>query len=52
MLSEGVHPRVVMETPGHSQIHLTMNLYSHIIPLLMRDAAEAVDRALRLTGDR
>ncbi|MEK7816920.1 MAG: site-specific integrase, partial [Actinomycetota bacterium] len=27
---QGVHPRVAMETLGHSQIGLTMNLYTHV----------------------
>src|SRR6266545_6727274 len=30
LLAQGVHPRVVMETLGHSQIALTMNTYSHV----------------------
>jgi integrase len=30
LLAEGVHPRVVMETLGHSGIGLTMNTYSHV----------------------
>ena len=32
LLAQGVHPRVVMETLGHSQISLTMNTYSHVLP--------------------
>jgi len=32
-----------METLGHSQISLTMNTYSHVIPALQRDAAERMD---------
>ena len=46
LLSEGVHPRVVMETLGHSQIGLTMNTYSHVLPALQREAAERMDRVL------
>ena len=38
LLVQGVHPRVVMETLGHSQISLTMNTYSHVLPALQRDA--------------
>jgi integrase len=41
-----VHPRVVMETLGHSQISLTMNTYSHVIPALQRDAAERMGAIL------
>ena len=36
-------PRVVMEILGHSQISLTLNTYSHVIPLLQREAAQRMD---------
>jgi integrase len=29
LLSEGVHPRVVMEVPGHAQMRTTTDTYSH-----------------------
>lgn len=32
LLAQGVHPRTVMEILGHSEIGLTMNTYSHIVP--------------------
>jgi site-specific recombinase XerD len=32
LLVQGVHPRVVMETLGHSQISLTTNTYSNVLP--------------------
>ena len=47
LLALGVHPRVVMETLGHSQISLTMNTYGHVLPSLQRDAADRMDRLLR-----
>ena len=28
-----------METLGHSQVSLTLNTYSHVLPALQRDAA-------------
>ncbi|HUZ70392.1 MAG TPA: tyrosine-type recombinase/integrase [Candidatus Saccharimonadales bacterium] len=46
MLVQGVSPRVVMETLGHSSIALTMNTYSHVLPALQREAADAIDRLL------
>ncbi len=46
LLAQGVSPRVVMETLGHSQISLTLNTYSHVIPALGRAAAERMDEAL------
>lgn len=39
LLAQGVSPRVVMEILGHSQIALTMNTYTHVVPDLRRDAA-------------
>jgi len=36
-----------MEVLGHSQIAITMNTYTHVIPELRRDAAERMDSVLR-----
>jgi len=36
LLSENVHPRVVMELLGHTQMRTTMNIYSHVTPALAR----------------
>ncbi|MEA2595407.1 MAG: hypothetical protein QOF01_1876 [Thermomicrobiales bacterium] len=38
--------RVVMEILGHSQITLTMNLYSHVMPALEHEAARLMDEIL------
>ena len=46
LLAQGVAPRVVMEVLGRSSFVLTMDTYTHVLPTLMRDAAEARDRAL------
>jgi integrase len=46
LLAQGVNPRVVMETLGHSQVSLTLNTYSHVLPALQRDAAAKIDAAL------
>src|SRR6185369_17574193 len=43
LLAQGVHPRVVMEILGHSQISLTMNTYSHVMPSMQRDAVSKLD---------
>ena len=50
LLAQGVHPRVVMEQLGHSTITLTMNVYSHVIPALQRDAADRMDAMLGVTA--
>lgn len=46
LLAQGVHPRVVMEMLGHSTITLTMNVYSHVIPDLQREAATKMEAVL------
>jgi integrase len=46
LLSEGVHPRVVMEVLGHAQMRTTTDTYSHVMPALGKDAADRMGRAL------
>ncbi len=46
MRTKHVPARVVMETLGHSQISLTMNTYSHVMPAMPREAAELPDAVL------
>ncbi len=43
LIVQGIHPRVIMETLGHSRIGLTMDTYGHVIPELQRDAADKMD---------
>jgi hypothetical protein len=47
---QGVHPRVVMELLGHSQIAVTMR-YSHVVPALREEAADQMDAILQ-TSER
>ncbi len=51
MMTLGVHPKLVQETLGHSQISITLDLYSHVTPTLGRNAADLVDQALRGQAD-
>lgn len=46
LLAQGVNPRVVMEVLGHSQITLTLDTYSHVMPSLQREAAARMDALL------
>lgn len=39
LLVAGIHPRVVMDILGHSQMRTTTDTYSHVMPALARDAA-------------
>jgi integrase len=45
LLEQGVHPRVVMEILGHSDLRLTAR-YSHVASPMARDAAERINTAL------
>ena len=42
----GHHPRVVMETLGHSQIGITMDTYAHVYAGALRAVAETMDTPL------
>ncbi len=41
-LQSGVHPKVVQERLGHSNISITLDTYSHVIPAMRTDAASKV----------
>jgi integrase len=46
LLSLGVHAKVVADLLGHSQISLTLDTYSHVLPSLQEDAITLLERAL------
>ena len=46
LLAQNVPARIVMEILGHSQLAMTTDLYSHVMPTALRAAADAMDRAL------
>jgi integrase len=50
LLAQGVSARMVMETLGHSNISTTMDIYSHVMPSLRQEAADAMERVLVGTG--
>jgi len=43
LLGMGVHPKVVQELLGHSQIGMTMDTYSHVLPSLQKEAMDKWD---------
>jgi integrase len=47
MLASNIHPKIVQERLGHSSIAITMDIYSHLMPNMQGDAADAVDGVLR-----
>jgi integrase len=46
LLSLGIHPKVVQELLGHTQISMTMDVYSHVLPGMQQDAMRQLDAAL------
>ena len=50
MLTAGVHPKIVSERLGHSNISITMDIYSHVMPGMQEAAAQAVDERLATGG--
>lgn len=42
LLAQGVPARVVTEVRGHPQLGIAMNLYSHVTPSALREAADAI----------
>ena len=38
LLKAGVHPKIVQERLGHNKIETTLNIYSHVIPSMQKDA--------------
>jgi len=46
LAARGVHPRVAMELLRHSQVSLTLEVYTAVAPDMARQAASEIDRAL------
>ncbi|MBN1370440.1 MAG: tyrosine-type recombinase/integrase [Anaerolineaceae bacterium] len=49
LLQQNVHPKVVQERLGHSDISLTLNTYSHVVPGMQEEAADKMDELLTMT---
>ncbi len=41
-LEQGIHPKVVQERLGHSTIGITLDIYSHVSPILHDEAANRI----------
>lgn len=46
LLSRNVHPKYVQELLGHSDIAITLDTYSHVLPNMGDEAAGAMEDAL------
>ena len=47
MLKQGIHIKVVQERLGHSNVNITLNTYSHVLPTMQKDAADKMDDLLK-----
>lgn len=45
-LERGIHPKAVQERLGHSKVHITMDIYSHVMPSVAEEAASDVAAAI------
>ena len=45
MLLQGVHPKVVQERLGHAKMSTAMDLYSHVMPSMQKDAVDQFEMA-------
>lgn len=43
LLSRGTHPKIVQEILGHSQISMTLDVYSHVLPSMQGDVTKRWD---------
>jgi integrase len=47
LLAANVHPKIAQERLGHSNVSITLNTYSHVVPGMQRDAVAKVDAAIQ-----
>ena len=46
LLGLGIHPKIVSEMLGHSQIAITLDLYSHVTATMQQEAVRAFEGLL------
>jgi integrase len=47
LLAANVHPKIAQERLGHSNVSITLNTYSHVVPGMQQDAVAKVDAVLQ-----
>lgn len=52
LLVQGVHPKIVSERLGHSNINITLDTYSHVLPGLQKEAALKLNDSLAAELDK
>jgi integrase len=46
LFQRNVHPKLVSETLGHASVAITLDIYSHMLPGMGGEAADAMGEAL------
>jgi integrase len=46
LLVAGVHPKMLSEALGHASTAFTMDVYSHVLPTMGQQVADAIEEAL------
>ena len=49
LMKQGVNPKVVQERLGHSNISVTLDIYSHVVPGMQEFAVIQLDEVLKQT---
>lgn len=49
LLKAGINPKVVSERLGHTDIRITLNTYSHVLPDMQKEAAEKLAKNIYTT---
>lgn len=52
LAAEGVHPSVTQERMGHTDVAMTLGVYTHVADGLQRRAAELLERATGMEGNQ
>ena len=48
MLKEGINPKIVQERLGHSDISMTLETCSHVLPSMQDEAADKLDELVTM----
>jgi integrase len=46
LLGRAINPKIVSEMLGHSNVSITLTIYSHVTPHMQQQAADAMDAVL------
>ena len=49
LLSKGINIKVISERLGHSNIKVTLDVYSHVLPTMQEEAVKQIDNLLSVS---